>query len=100
MRDWDEHTVEVERSAVPLPEAVTVLPGKLDVWVEKLAKSSPLAAIRAAWRLEVLAAQTAYWPARDACRTPTPGRSPRRRVWTSPGPGRCWPASAAEAPYS
>ncbi|MER5876129.1 hypothetical protein ABT119_09395 [Streptomyces sp. NPDC001910] len=65
MRDWDEHTVEVERSAVPLPEAVTGLLAQLEVEVEKLAKSSPLAAIRAARRLEVLAAQTAYWPARD-----------------------------------
>ncbi|MET7390842.1 hypothetical protein ACFYPT_35555 [Streptomyces sp. NPDC005529] len=64
MRDWDEHTLEVERSAVPLPEAVTGLLAQLEVEVEKLAKSSPLAAIRAARRLEVLAAQTAYWPAR------------------------------------
>ncbi|MER7982745.1 hypothetical protein [Streptomyces sp. NPDC095817] len=68
MRDWDEHTVDVERSAVPLPEAVTVLLGQLEVEVEKLAKSSPLAAIRAARRLEVLAVQTAYWPAYDARR--------------------------------
>ncbi|MFD7677076.1 hypothetical protein [Streptomyces sp. NPDC060187] len=66
MRDWDQHTVEVERSAVPLPEAVTVLLTQLEIEVETLAKSSPLAAIRAARRLEVLAAQTAYWPARDA----------------------------------
>ncbi|MFG2440542.1 hypothetical protein [Streptomyces sp. NPDC048508] len=68
MRDWDEHTVELERSAVPLPEAVTVLLAQLEVEVEKVAKSSPPAAIRAARRLEVLAAQTAYWPARDARR--------------------------------
>ncbi|MER7982868.1 hypothetical protein [Streptomyces sp. NPDC095817] len=67
-RDWDVHTVEVERSAVPLPEAVTILLEQVEVEVEKLAKSSPLAAIRAARRLEVLAAQTAYWPARDARR--------------------------------
>ncbi|MET8036209.1 hypothetical protein [Streptomyces sp. NPDC005345] len=58
MRDWDEHAVEVERSAVPLPEAVTGLPAQLEV--EKPAKSSPLAAIRAARRREVLAAQSAY----------------------------------------
>ncbi|MET8038465.1 hypothetical protein [Streptomyces sp. NPDC005345] len=68
MRDWDEHTVEVERSAVTLPEAVTGLLAQLEVEVEKLAKSSPLAAIRAARRLEVLAVQSAYWPARDARR--------------------------------
>ncbi|MFJ7300256.1 hypothetical protein [Streptomyces sp. NPDC099088] len=39
-----------------------------------MAKSSPLAAIRAARRLEVLAAQTAYWPARDACRDADAGQ--------------------------
>ncbi|MFJ4894965.1 hypothetical protein ACIP5U_33975 [Streptomyces sp. NPDC088788] len=75
MRDWDAHTVEVERSAVPLPEAVTVLLEQLEVEVEKLAKSSPLAAIRAARRLEVLAAQTAYWPARDARRDADAGQA-------------------------
>lgn len=68
MRDWDGHTHEVERSAVPLPEAVTALLAQLEVEVEKLAKSSPLAAIRAARRMEVLAVQTAYWPAHDARR--------------------------------
>ncbi|MFG2434629.1 hypothetical protein [Streptomyces sp. NPDC048508] len=68
MRDWDEHTVEVERSAIPLPEAVTALLGQLEVEVERLAKSSPLAAIRAARRMEVLAVQSAYWPACDARR--------------------------------
>ncbi|MFJ8803446.1 hypothetical protein [Streptomyces sp. NPDC102487] len=31
MRDWDEHTVDVERSAVPLPESVTVLLAQLEV---------------------------------------------------------------------
>ncbi|MFE9812603.1 hypothetical protein ACFYRN_41250 [Streptomyces sp. NPDC005227] len=66
--DWDEHTVEVERSAVPLPDTVTTLLAQVEVEAEKLAKSSPLAAIRAARRLEVHAAQTAYWPARDARR--------------------------------
>ncbi|MFD0069513.1 hypothetical protein [Streptomyces sp. NPDC127574] len=75
MRDWDAHTVEVERSAVPLPEAVTVLLAQLEVEVEKLAKSSPLAAIRAARRLEVLAAQTAYWPAPEARRDADPGQA-------------------------
>ncbi|MET7826818.1 hypothetical protein ABZT23_19270 [Streptomyces sp. NPDC005386] len=75
MRDWDKHTVEVERSAVPLPEAVTTLLAQLETEVEKRAKSSPLAAIRAARRLEVLAAQTAYWPACDARRDAEPGQA-------------------------
>ncbi|MFJ7300287.1 hypothetical protein [Streptomyces sp. NPDC099088] len=58
----------MERSAVPLSEAVTILLRQLEMEIEKPVKSSPLAAIRAARRLEVLSAQTAYWPARDARR--------------------------------
>ncbi|MGW6918012.1 hypothetical protein ACWGB8_29995 [Kitasatospora sp. NPDC054939] len=65
-QDWDEHTVEVARSAVPLPEAVTDLLTRLEEEVEKLAKTSPLAALRAARRMEVTAAQAGYWAAHDA----------------------------------
>ncbi|MET7826827.1 hypothetical protein ABZT23_19325 [Streptomyces sp. NPDC005386] len=85
MRDWDEHTVEVERSAVPLPEAVTILLGQLELQVEKLAKPSPLAAIRAARRSEVLAAQTAYWPARDARRDADLGQAAAALGLDEPG---------------
>ncbi|MEV5785021.1 hypothetical protein AB0L42_29010 [Streptomyces sp. NPDC052287] len=66
MRDWDEHTAEVDRSAVPLPESFSALLAQMEVEIAMLAKSSPLAAVRAARRLEVLAMQTAYWPAREA----------------------------------
>nr|QIY92885.1 hypothetical protein HEP87_00915 [Streptomyces sp. S1D4-11] len=60
------YTAEVERSAVPLPESLTALVAQLESEIETLAKSSPLAAVRAARRLEVIATQTAYWPAREA----------------------------------
>ncbi|WP_203660958.1 hypothetical protein [Streptomyces sp. SID14446] len=75
MQDWDTHSIEVERSAIPLPEPVTVLLAQLEVEIEKLAKSSPLAAVRAARRLEVLAMQTAYWPAHEARRDAAPGHA-------------------------
>ncbi|WP_405828140.1 hypothetical protein [Streptomyces sp. NBC_01176] len=66
MRDWDAHTAEVERSAVPLPESIMALPSQLEAEIETLAKSPPPAAVRAARRLEVVATQTAYWPAHEA----------------------------------
>lgn len=62
-QNWDEHTEQVAASAIPLPETVTALLSQLNEEIEKLAKSSPLAAIRAARRLEVTAAEVAYWPA-------------------------------------
>ncbi|MFJ2605691.1 hypothetical protein ACIQOU_14695 [Streptomyces sp. NPDC091279] len=72
MREWDTHAEEVERSAVPLPETVTVLLGQLEREIEKLAKSSPLAALRAVRRMEVVAVQVGYWPAREARWDTTP----------------------------
>ncbi|MDH6626116.1 hypothetical protein M2271_003933 [Streptomyces sp. LBL] len=66
MRDWDAHTVEVETSAVALPDTLTGLLSQLEEEIEKLAKTSPLAALRAARRLEVTAVQVGYWPAHDA----------------------------------
>ncbi|MFI0219873.1 hypothetical protein [Streptomyces lydicus] len=70
-QDWDAHTVEVDQSAVPLPGAVTALLAQLEEEIEKLAKTSPLAAVRAARRLEVTAVQVGYWPACDARRDTT-----------------------------
>lgn len=66
LQDWDDHTVEVENSAIALPETVTGLLTRLEEEIEKLAKSSPLAAVRAARRLEVTAVRVGYWPAHDA----------------------------------
>ncbi|WP_241720950.1 hypothetical protein [Streptomyces lydicus] len=71
-QDWDAHTAEVEQSAIPLPEPVTTLLTQLEEEIEKLAKTSPLAAVRAARRLKVSAAQVGYWPAHDARRDATP----------------------------
>jgi hypothetical protein len=66
MRDWDAHTVEVDKSVVALPDTLTALLGRAEHEIEKLAKTSPLAALRAARRLEVTAVQVGYWPAHDA----------------------------------
>ncbi|MFJ8827847.1 hypothetical protein ACIREE_39720 [Streptomyces sp. NPDC102467] len=65
-QNWDEHTEEVAEAAVPLPETITVLLERLEEEIERLAKVSPVAAVRAARRMEVSAANVAYWPARDA----------------------------------
>ncbi|WP_032918590.1 hypothetical protein [Streptomyces rimosus] len=72
MEDWDVHTEEVERSAIPLPEAFTTALTQLGEEVEKLAKTSPLAALRAARLLEVTAVQAGYWPAHDARQDTSP----------------------------
>ncbi|MFF3748510.1 hypothetical protein [Streptomyces kronopolitis] len=71
LEDWDAHTVDVEQKAIPLPEMVTVLLTQLHGEIEKLARTSPLAAVRAARRLEVTAAQVGYWAAHDARRDAT-----------------------------
>ncbi|MEV7523513.1 hypothetical protein [Streptomyces sp. NPDC091371] len=65
VRDWDGHTAQVEATTVPLPEAVIDLLERLQGELVKLAKTSPVAAVRAARRLEVTAAQVGYWAARD-----------------------------------
>ncbi|MFJ1747912.1 hypothetical protein ACIOJD_16905 [Streptomyces sp. NPDC088116] len=65
-QEWDEHTDQVEMSAIPLPETFTALLAQVEEEIGKLAKTSPLAALRAARRLEVTAVETGYWPAHDA----------------------------------
>ncbi|WP_395576906.1 hypothetical protein [Streptomyces sp. BK79] len=56
----------MDRAAIPLPETFTDLLARLVTEIETVAKTSPLAALRAARRLDVTAAQTAYWPAHEA----------------------------------
>ncbi|MFJ8896908.1 hypothetical protein ACIRCZ_20160 [Leifsonia sp. NPDC102414] len=90
----------MERSAIPLPETITVLLAQLEVEVGKLAKSSPLAAIRAARRLEDLAAQTAYWPARDARRDADPGQAAAALGLDEPGARAVLARFGRWSPYS
>ncbi|MFD7450460.1 hypothetical protein [Kitasatospora sp. NPDC059827] len=63
---WDTHLVEVEASAVPLPETITDLLSQLGEEIEKLGNTQPLAAVRAARKLEITAGDVAFWPARNA----------------------------------
>ncbi|MFE2041201.1 hypothetical protein ACFXAZ_09755 [Streptomyces sp. NPDC059477] len=65
-RDWDAHTVQVAESALPVPESVTTLLEQLREEIEKLGKSSPLAAVRAVRRLEIVAMDVGYRAAHDA----------------------------------
>ncbi|MBW8800563.1 MAG: hypothetical protein JF597_45440 [Streptomyces sp.] len=53
------------RGPVALPGRVTDLPARLHSELEKLEKTAPLAVLRAARRMEVVA-EAAYWPAREA----------------------------------
>ncbi|WDN56736.1 hypothetical protein [Streptomyces clavuligerus] len=65
-RDWFSHIDEVEESALPLPETLTELLTQVQQEIERLSKSSPLAALRAVRRLEVIAVEVGYWAAREA----------------------------------
>ncbi|AWZ06097.1 MULTISPECIES: hypothetical protein [unclassified Streptomyces] len=63
-QDWDGHTVQVEATTVPLPDTVTTLLEQLEQEIDKLTRTSPVAAVRAARRLEVTAERVGYWAAR------------------------------------
>ncbi|MFF5106473.1 hypothetical protein [Streptomyces sp. NPDC000134] len=69
VKDWDAHTADVERSAISLPSELTALLDQVEEKIELLGMSSPLAALRAVRRLEVIAAQEAYWPTVEISRT-------------------------------
>ncbi|MFI6475267.1 hypothetical protein ACIBL5_34020 [Streptomyces sp. NPDC050516] len=62
---------DASRSAIPLPESVTALLEQLRGELEKLEKTSPLAALRAARRLEVTAVEVGYWAAHGGQRDAT-----------------------------
>ncbi|MFF7091009.1 hypothetical protein ACFY9A_01250 [Streptomyces rubradiris] len=76
-QEWDLHTVEVERSAITVPDPLASLLVRVESEIEKLARATPLTALRAARRLEVIAVQTAYWPALGVSRNATGSRRPQ-----------------------
>ncbi|MGW8487431.1 hypothetical protein [Streptomyces sp. NPDC055886] len=51
-QDWDQHIAEVEAGAVPLPDDVAELLGKVEERLDNLADDAPLAALRAVAALE------------------------------------------------
>ncbi|MFI6639097.1 hypothetical protein [Streptomyces sp. NPDC050504] len=63
--EWDRHTTDVGKTAVPVPEPILALLERLEGEIEELAKSAPLAALRAVRSMEVLAGRLAHWPAHD-----------------------------------
>ncbi|MCY0946130.1 hypothetical protein [Streptomyces antarcticus] len=75
LEDWDGHTVAVEATTVPLPAGVTDLVERLVEEIEKLARTSPVAAVKAARRLEVAAARVGYWAAHDTHKDTTPDQA-------------------------
>ncbi|MYR27829.1 MULTISPECIES: hypothetical protein [unclassified Streptomyces] len=64
--DWDAHTEEVRLATIALPTVVSDLLGRLTDEIEKLTRSSPLAAARAAHLMQVAAKQVGRWPAQKA----------------------------------
>ncbi|MEU6867749.1 hypothetical protein ABZ924_31705 [Streptomyces sp. NPDC046876] len=64
--DWDRHINTVGDTTVPLPAELQALLRNVSDAIERLAKESPTAAIKAARGLELIAQRTAYWPAHDA----------------------------------
>ncbi|RGD59473.1 hypothetical protein DR950_18230 [Kitasatospora xanthocidica] len=65
-QEWDEHTTEVEKSAVAMPDDITDLIRILEDKLDKLGTESPLAAIRVVRMLELTAKRSASRPARIA----------------------------------
>lgn len=57
-RDWYGHTDQVA-----LPESISMLLARLEDEIDTLTTTSPVAAVRAARRLEVVAERVGYWAA-------------------------------------
>ncbi|MFJ4318957.1 hypothetical protein ACIP46_27260 [Streptomyces lavendulae] len=74
-RAWDTHTANVETSTIPLPDTITMLLEQLEEEIDKLAKTSPIAAVRAARRMEIAAGRVGYWAARSTLHDLTPGQA-------------------------
>ncbi|GAA3271642.1 hypothetical protein [Streptomyces lavendulae] len=74
-RAWDTHTAAVEASTIPLPDTITMLLEQLEEEIDKLAKTSPIAAVRAARRTEITAEHVGYWAARSTLHDLTPGQA-------------------------
>ncbi|WP_280919068.1 hypothetical protein [Streptomyces sp. SPB4] len=71
-RAWDAHTATVEASTIPLPDTITMLLEQLEEEIDKLAKTSPIAAVRAARRTAIAAERVGYWAARSTLHDHTP----------------------------
>ncbi|MFD4135291.1 hypothetical protein [Streptomyces goshikiensis] len=64
--DWDRHIAHVGDTTVPLPTELEILLENVTAAIEALTQESPIAAIKAARRLEVIAQRTAHWPSHKA----------------------------------
>lgn len=103
-RDWEGHTVQVEASAVPLPESVTTPLEQLEKEIDAPTKTSPVAAVRASHRLEVTAERVGYWAARGTAADPDTRagrdrpRARRGRSAEAAGPLRALESLPADLP--
>ncbi|KJY25364.1 hypothetical protein [Streptomyces katrae] len=64
--DWDKHTIAVGETTVPLPADLLALLEGVTAAIERLGEDSPVAAVKAARELEIIASRTAHWPAHEA----------------------------------
>lgn len=71
-QDWDAHTDDVSRSAIPMPETITAVLTQLEEEIDRLTTDSPLAALRASRHVEVTATRVGYWAAREVRRSTPP----------------------------
>jgi hypothetical protein len=68
--DWDQHIQSVDRSAVPLPDDLNTLLEEVSTRIEALIEDHPVAGVRAARRLEVIASRVGCEAARGAAVSP------------------------------
>ncbi|UQW99104.1 hypothetical protein [Streptomyces sp. RerS4] len=64
--DWDRHIMAVEATTVPLPAELETLLQDVAEAIERLGHDTPIAALKAARSMELIAGRTAYQPAHDA----------------------------------
>ncbi|MFI5867326.1 hypothetical protein [Streptomyces sp. NPDC051546] len=66
MDDWDGHIADVARRTIPLPPELETLLESVSAAIENLAGDAPVAAVKAARQLEIIAQRTGHWPANQA----------------------------------
>ncbi|MEU3774321.1 hypothetical protein AB0F11_14170 [Streptomyces sp. NPDC032472] len=65
-QEWDSHITAVSATTIALPAELEALLDTIADAIENLAQDSPVAALKAARSLELIAQRTAHWPAHDA----------------------------------
>ncbi|MFJ6722555.1 hypothetical protein [Streptomyces sp. NPDC091259] len=64
--DWDRHIGDVRETTIPLPAELETLLERVTAAIDQLGQDAPLAALKAARTLEIIAQRTAHCPAQHA----------------------------------